>query len=127
MIQQGSFLNVADNSGVKLIKCIKVLGGSKRRFAGCGDLIVVSVRSIIPKAISNNNSSIKKGDIYLAVIVRTKSAFRRCDGSVVKFDENSVVLLDKQQKLIGTRVFGVVPRELKKDFFKITTLVKEVI
>jgi large subunit ribosomal protein L14 len=127
MIQESSLLNVADNSGVKLVKCIKVLGGSRRRFGGCGDLIVVSVRGIIPKAVANNNSSVKKGDVFLAVIVRTKSSFRRSDGTVIKFDENAVVLLDKQQKLIGTRVFGIVPRELKKDFFKITTLVKEVI
>ena len=127
MVQENSLLNVSDNSGVKLVKCIKVLGGSKRRFAICGDLIVVSVRSVISKVAINNNSSIKKGEVYLAVVVRTKSAFRRADGTVIKFDENSVVLLDKQQKLIGTRVFGVVPKELKKDFFKVTTLVKEVV
>jgi len=127
MIRESSMLNVADNSGVKLVKCIRVLGGTGRVFGGCGDLIVVSVRGIIPKAIANNNSSIKKGDVFLAVVVRTKAAFRRNDGSVVKFDENAVVLLDKQHKMIGTRVFGIVPRELKKDYFKITTLVKEVI
>lgn len=126
MIQEGSFLNVSDNSGVRLVKCVKVLGGSKRRFAGCGDVIVVSARSVFPKAAAAN-SAIKKGDVYLAVIVRTKSPFRRSDGSVVVFNENSVVLLDKQYKLIGTRVFGVVPRELKNDFFRITTLVKEVV
>jgi large subunit ribosomal protein L14 len=127
MIQEGTLLNVADNSGVKRVKCIKVLGGSRKRFGIRADRVVVSVREVIPKAIANNNSSIKKGDVFQAVIVRTKSAFRRDDGTVIKFDENAVVLIDKQEKLIGTRVFGIVPRELKKDFFKITTLVKEVI
>ncbi len=123
MIQEGSFLEVADNSGVRLVKCIKVLGGSGKRFANYGDIIVVSVRKIIPKAAS----SIKKGDVCLAVLVRSRFPFKRKDGSVVVFNENAVVLLDKQYKMIGTRVFGVVARELRKDFSRITTLVKEVI
>ena len=126
MIQSGSFLNVSDNSGVRLVKCVKVLGGSGKTFARCCEKIVVSVRSVSAKALGAN-SSIKKGDVYLAVIVRSKFPFRRKDGTVIVFNENSVVLLDKQEKMLGTRVFGVVPRELKEDFFRITTLVKEVI
>ena len=123
MIQSGAFLEVADNSGVRLVKCIKVLGGSRRKVARYGDIVVVSARKVIPKA----SSSIKKGDVCLAVVVRERAPYRRKDGSVIVFDENAVVLLDKQYKMIGTRVSGVVPRELRKDFSRITTLVKEVI
>ena len=123
MIQVGAFLEVADNSGVKLVKCVKVLGGSRRKVAKYGDIIVVSARKVIPKALS----SIKKGDVCLAVLVRAKAPFSRKDGSVISFDENAVVLLDKQYKIIGTRVSGVVPRELRREFSRITTLVKEVI
>lgn len=123
MIQEGSFLEVADNSGVRLVKCVKVLGGSKKRSAGCCEMIVVSARKVAPKS----SSSVKKGDVCLAVIVRTKAPIHRADGSVISFRENAVVLLDKQHKMLGTRVSGVVPRELRADFLRITTLVNEVI
>lgn len=123
MIQSGAFLEVADNSGVKLVKCVKVLGGSRRKVGRYGDVIVVSIRKITSKAIS----SIKKGDVCLAVVVREIAPYRRRDGSVIAFNENSVVLLDKQRKMMGTRISGVVPRELRKDFLSLTTLVSEVI
>ena len=123
MIQGGAFLEVADNSGVKLVKCCKVLGGSRRKVARYGDVVVVSIRQNTPKA----SSSVKKGEVFLAVVVREKAPYRRKDGSVVSFNENAVVLLDKQRKTVGTRIGGIVPRELRKDFLGITTLVREVI
>jgi large subunit ribosomal protein L14 len=122
MIQMQSVLNVADNSGAKKLYCIKVLGGSKRRFAGVGDTIVVSVRESIP------NSKVKKGDVQKAVIVRTAKEIGRPDGSYIKFDENAAVLIDKNMEPIGTRIFGPVARELRaKKFMKIVSLAPEVL
>ncbi|MBE9536114.1 MAG: 50S ribosomal protein L14 [Proteobacteria bacterium] len=122
MIQMQSILNVADNSGAKKLYCVKVLGGSKRRFAGVGDLIVVSVRESIP------NSKVKKGDVQKAVIVRTAKEIGRPDGSYIKFDENAAVLIDKNMEPIGTRIFGPVARELRaKKFMKIVSLAPEVL
>ena len=122
MIQMQSSLNVADNSGARKVQCVKVLGGSKRRFASIGDIIVVSVKDAIPKG------KVKKGDVYKAIIVRTKKDFFRKDGSSIRFDTNAVVLLDKQQEPIGTRIFGPVTRELRsKKFMKIISLAPEVI
>jgi large subunit ribosomal protein L14 len=122
MIQMQSVLNVADNSGAKKLYCIKVLGGSKRRFAGVGDIIVVSVRESIP------NSKVKKGDVQKAVIVRTAKEIGRSDGSYIKFDENAAVLIDKNMEPIGTRIFGPVARELRaKKFMKIVSLAPEVL
>ena len=119
MIQMQTILKVADNTGAKKVMCIKVLGGSKRRCAGTGDIIVVSIREISPK------SKIKKGSVQKAVIVRTKKGVLRADGSKIRFDENAVVLL-KQTEPIGTRIFGPVPRELRKMFMKIVSLAPEV-
>jgi large subunit ribosomal protein L14 len=122
MIQMQSILNVADNSGAKKLYCVKVLGGSKRRFAGVGDIIVVSVRESIP------NSKVKKGDVQKAVIVRTAKEIGRPDGSYIKFDENAAVLIDKNMEPIGTRIFGPVARELRaKKFMKIVSLAPEVL
>ncbi|MDZ4166005.1 MAG: 50S ribosomal protein L14 [Smithellaceae bacterium] len=122
MIQMQTVLNVADNSGAKKVACIKVLGGSKRRFAGVGDIIVVSVKEALP------NSKVKKGDVMKAVIVRTVKDIRRQDGSYLKFDDNSAVLINNQLEPVGTRIFGPVARELRaKDFTKIISLAPEVI
>lgn len=121
MIQMQSVLEVADNSGARKVRCIKVLNGSKRRYAGIGDLIKVSVQVAIPR------SKIKAGDKYLAVVVRTKCGVRRADGSLVRFDGNSVVLLSAQKQPVGTRVFGPVTRELRQFFIKIVSLAPEVI
>lgn len=122
MIQTQSYLNVADNSGAKSVMCIKVLGGSKRRYAGVGDLIKVAVKSAIP------NGKVKKGDVYLAVIVRTVNGVRRDDGSKLRFDTNAVVLLSPQKQPVGTRVFGPVTRELRGEMFaKIISLAEEVL
>ncbi|MCK4926023.1 50S ribosomal protein L14 [Candidatus Aerophobetes bacterium] len=122
MIQMQSILNVADNSGAKKLFCIKVLGGSKRRFAGVGDVIVVSVRESIP------NSKVKKGDVQKAVIVRTVKEIGRPDGSYIRFDENAAVLIDKNMEPVGTRIFGPVARELRaKKFMKIVSLAPEVL
>ena len=122
MIQMQSKVNVADNSGARKVQCIKVLGGSKKRFATIGDIIVVSVKNSIPKG------KVKKGDVHKAIIVRTKKDFSRRDGSVIRFDKNAVVLLDKQEEPIGTRIFGPVTRELRsKKFMKIISLAPEVI
>ncbi|MBE9536832.1 MAG: 50S ribosomal protein L14, partial [Proteobacteria bacterium] len=107
MIQMQSILNAADNSGAKKLYCVKVLGGSKRRFAGVGDVIVISVRESIP------NSKVKKGDVQKAVIVRTVKEIGRPDGSYIRFDENAAVLIDKNMEPIGTRIFGPVARELR--------------
>lgn len=122
MIQMQTILNVADNSGAKKVACIKVLGGSKRRYAGIGDVIVVSVKEAIP------NSKVKKGDVMKAVIVRTAKETRRPDGSFLKFDDNSAVLINNQMEPVGTRIFGPVARELRaKQFMKIISLAPEVL
>ncbi len=122
MIQMQTVLNVADNSGAKKVFCIKVLGGSKRRFASLGDIIVVSVKEALP------NSKVKKGDVMKAVVVRTVNDVRRSDGSYLKFDDNSAVLINNQKEPIGTRIFGPVARELRaKDFTKIISLAPEVL
>jgi large subunit ribosomal protein L14 len=122
MIQMQSKLDVADNSGARLVMCIKVLGGSKRRYAGIGDVIKVSVKEAIPRG------KVKKGEVLNAVIVRTKKGVRRQDGSLIRFDENAVVLLNAQLQPIGTRVFGPITRELRGDnFMKIISLAPEVL
>ena len=122
MIQAESFLDVADNSGAKLVQCIKVLGGSRRRYAGLGDIIVVSIKEALP------NSKVKKGDRAKAVVVRTKREYRRADGSYIKFDSNSAVLINPQMEPVGTRIFGPVVRELRgKGFMKIISLAPEVL
>ena len=122
MIQAESMLEVADNSGAKILKCIKVLGGSGRRSAGVGDVIVVSVKEAIPRG------RVKKGDVYRAVIVRTAKEVRRDDGTAIRFDRNAAVLLNKQNEPIGTRIFGPVTRELRsRNFMKIVSLAPEVL
>jgi len=122
MIQTETKLKVADNSGAKLLLCIKVLGGSKRRYARVGDIVVVSVKEAIP------NSKVKKGSVLKAVIVRTAKEIQRSDGSYIKFDDNSAVLLNPQNEPMGTRIFGPVARELRaKRFMKIISLAPEVL
>ena len=122
MIQAESNLQVADNSGARLISCIKVIGGSKRRYARIGDIIIVSVKDAIPR------SKVKKGEVQRAIIVRTKKPLIREDGTSIKFDTNAAVLLDKQNEPIGTRIFGPVTRELrKKNMMKIVSLAPEVL
>ncbi len=122
MIQMQTKLDVADNSGAKLVQCIKVLGGSKRRTASVGDLVVVSVKEAIPRG------RVKKGEVLKAVIVRTKKEIRRQDGSAIRFDSNAVVLVNPQGEPIGTRIFGPVTRELRnKNLMKIVSLAPEVI
>lgn len=122
MIQTQTKLEVADNSGARKVACIKVLGGSRRRYASLGDIIVVSVKEAIPEAKA------KKGDVYKAVVVRTRKNVPRADGSYVRFDENAAVLLTPQGDPIGTRIFGPVARELRlKKFMKIISLAPEVV
>ncbi len=122
MIQTETRLRVADNSGAKVVSCIKVLGGSKRRYATVGDVIIVSVKEAVP------NSKVKKGDVVRAVIVRTAKEIRRSDGSYIKFDENSAVIISDQMEPVGTRIFGPVARELRaKNFMKIISLAPEVL
>jgi large subunit ribosomal protein L14 len=122
MIQSETKLAVADNSGAKVLYCIKVLGGSRRRFASIGDIIVVSVKEAIP------NAKVKKGDVLKAVVVRTNKEIRRPDGSFIRFDDNSAVLINNQKEPIGTRIFGPVARELRaKGFMKIISLAPEVL
>jgi len=122
MIQTQTRLKVADNSGAKLLYCIKVLGGSKRRYASLGDIIIVAVKEAMP------NSKVKKGDVARAVIVRTAKGVSRPDGSYIKFDDNSAVLINQQGEPIGTRIFGPVARELRaKNFMKIISLAPEVL
>jgi large subunit ribosomal protein L14 len=122
MIQHTTHLNVADNSGARELKCIKVLGGTKRRYASIGDIIVCSVKAATP------DSKIKKGDVVKAVIVRTRKEVRRTDGSYIRFDENAAVLINPAKEPIGTRVFGPVARELRgKSFLKIISLAPEVL
>ena len=122
MIQMQSQLFVADNSGARKIQCIKVLGGSKRRFASIGDIVVVSIKDAIPRG------KVKKGEVFKAVIVRTKKDYNRPDGTCIRFDKNAAVLLDKQEEPIATRIFGPVTRELRtKKFMKIISLAPEVL
>ena len=122
MIQQETNLDVADNSGARRVQCIKVLGGSKRKVASIGDVIVVSVKEAIPRG------RVKKGDVHRAVIVRTAKELRRQDGSAIRFDRNAAVLINKQGEPIGTRIFGPVTRELRgKKFMKIVSLAPEVL
>ena len=122
MIQQQSILKVADNTGAKEIMCIRCLGGSHRKFAGVGDVIVASVKSAIP------NGVVKKGDVVKAVIVRTKKPIRRPDGSYVRFDENAAVIIREDKNPKGTRIFGPIARELRdKDYMKILSLAPEVL
>jgi len=122
MIQQETRLAVADNTGAKVVQCIKVLGGSRRRFAGLGDIIVCSVKSVIP------GSEVKKKSIVKAVIVRCRQPSRRTDGSYIRFDSNAVVILDTDNNPRGTRIFGAVARELReRNFMKIVSLASEVV
>ncbi|AGA64412.1 LSU ribosomal protein L14p (L23e) [Liberibacter crescens BT-1] len=122
MIQMQTSLDVADNSGARRVVCIKVLGGSKRKYASVGDVIVVAIKEVIPRA------RVKKGAVVKAVVVRVSKDIRRIDGSVIRFDTNAVVLVDNKKDLIATRVFGPVPRELRsKGHLKITSLAPEVI
>jgi len=122
MIQAETRLTVADNSGAKILYCIKVLGGSQRRYASIGDIIVVSVKEAIP------NTKVKKGDVLKAVVVRTKKEISRPDGSYIRFDDNSAVLITQAREPIGTRIFGPVARELRaKRFMKIISLAPEVL
>ena len=122
MIQMQTNLEVADNSGARRVQCIKVLGGSKRRFASVGDVIVVSVKEAIPRG------RVKKGEMHRAVVVRTAKEIRRSDGSSIRFDTNAAVLIDPQNELIGTRIFGPVTRELRsKNYMKIISLAPEVL
>lgn len=122
MIQQTTVLNSADNSGAKKLFCIRVLGGSHRRYASVGDIIVVSVKEALP------NAKVKKGDVKKAVVVRTRKEIRRKDGSYIRFDENSGVLIDNNKEPLGTRIFGPVARELRgKKFMKIISLAPEVL
>ncbi|MBE0492741.1 MAG: 50S ribosomal protein L14 [Thiomicrospira sp.] len=122
MIQMQTILEVADNSGAKRVQCIKVLGGSKRRYASVGDIIKVSVKEAAPRG------KVKKGDVYDAVVVRTAKGVRRQDGSLIKFDDNAAVILNNKKEPIGTRIFGPVTRELRTEkFMKIVSLAPEVL
>ena len=122
MIQSESRLSVADNSGAKEVLCIKVLGGSKRRYASVGDIIVVTVKDAVPRA------KVKKGEVHRAVIVRTKQSLQRADGSLIAFDSNAAVLINKQGEPIGSRIFGPVTRELRSaGYMKIISLAPEVL
>jgi large subunit ribosomal protein L14 len=122
MIQMQTNLDVADNSGARRVMCIKVLGGSKRRYASVGDIIVVSIKDAIPRG------RVKKGDVMKAVVVRTAKDIRRNDGSVIRFDNNAAVLIDNKKEPIGTRIFGPIPRELRaKSHMKIISLAPEVL
>ncbi|MEJ2316058.1 MAG: 50S ribosomal protein L14 [Gammaproteobacteria bacterium] len=122
MIQMQTMMSVADNSGARRVQCIKVLGGSHRRYAGIGDIVKVSVKEAIPRG------KVKKGDVYNAVVVRTRKGVRRQDGSVIRFDGNAAVLLNNQLQPIGTRIFGPVTRELRTgNFMKIISLAPEVL
>ncbi|MEM7468074.1 MAG: 50S ribosomal protein L14 [Pseudomonadota bacterium] len=122
MIQMQSMLEAADNSGARRLMCIKVLGGSKRRYANVGDVIKVTIKEAIPRG------KVKKGDVFDAVVVRTRKGVRRADGSLIRFDGNAAVLLDKQLQPIGTRIFGPVTRELRSEkFMRIVSLAPEVL
>jgi large subunit ribosomal protein L14 len=122
MIQMQTMLEVADNSGARRVQCIKVLGGSKRRYAGIGDIIKITIKEAIP------NSRVKKGEVFNAVVVRTRKGVRRTDGSLIRFDRNAAVLLNPQNQPVGTRIFGPVTRELRSErFMKIISLAPEVL
>ncbi len=122
MIQQLSYLTVADNSGAKKVMCIKVLGDTRRRYAHVGDLIVCSVKTAIP------GGTVKKGEVVKAVVVRTSKEYRRADGSYIRFDENAAVLINKESEPIGTRIFGPIARELReRNFMRIISLAPEVL
>jgi large subunit ribosomal protein L14 len=122
MIQMQSILDAADNSGARRLMCIKVLGGSHRRYANIGDIIKVSIKEAIPRG------KVRKGEVYQAVVVRTRKGIRRADGSVIRFDSNAAVLLNNQQQPIGTRIFGPVTRELRSErFMRIISLAPEVL
>ncbi|MCP8352496.1 50S ribosomal protein L14 [Candidatus Synchoanobacter obligatus] len=121
MIQMQTKLKVADNSGAKIVQCIKVLGGSHRNSAGIGDIIKVSIKEVLP------TSKIKKGSVHFAVIVRSKYKHGRPDGSSIRFDNNAAVILNASKELAGTRIFGPIPRELREQFAKIVSLAEEVL
>jgi len=122
MIQMRAIINVADNSGAQKVMCVKVLGGTRRRYAGIGDVIKVSVKEVV------SGGKVKKGEVYDALVVRTRTGVRRADGSVIRFDKNAVIILNNQLQPIGTRVFGPVTRELRnKNFMKIISLAPEVL
>jgi len=122
MIQEGTNLRVADNTGAKKVRCFKVLGGSRRRYAGLGDIVICAVKDALPSGV------VKRKDVVKAVIVRTKRSTRRADGSYIRFDENAVVIVDDKKQPRGTRVFGPVARELRdRDFMKIVSLAPEVL
>jgi large subunit ribosomal protein L14 len=121
MIQMQTMLDVADNSGARQVMCFKVLGGSKRRYAGIGDVIKVTVKDAIPRG------KVKKGEVYDAVVVRTRHGVRRADGSIIRFDTNAAVLLDNKLEPLGTRIFGPVTRELRDRFMRIISLAPEVL
>lgn len=131
MIQVQTYLNVADNSGAKQIQCIRVLGGSKKRYAGLGDLIIAVVKDALPPSAARKGAGIvgvKKGDVVKAVVVRTKKESRRPDGSYIRFDDNAAVIINEQMNPRGTRIFGPVARELReKNFMKIVSLAPEVL
>ena len=122
MIQERSILKVADNSGAKIVRCFRILGGTGRRYAGVGDIVVASVQSAEPR------KNVKKKDVVKVLVVRTKNALRRKDGSYVRFDENAVVLVDAKKEPVATRIFGPMPRELKeKGFEKLMTMAEEIV
>lgn len=122
MIQERSILKVADNSGAKFVRCFRILGGTRRRYAGVGDIVVASVQSVEPR------KTVKKKDVVKVLVVRSKNAMRRKDGSYVRFDENAVVLVDAKKEPVATRVFGPLPRELKeKGFEKLMTMAEEIV
>ena len=121
MIQVQTELEVADNSGARRVECIKVLGGSKRRYASVGDVIRISIKEAMPR------SKVKKGEVLRAVVVRTRKGVRRSDGSLIRFDSNAVVIVNNQGQPVGTRIFGPVARELRKKFMKIVSLALEVL
>jgi len=122
MIQERSILKVADNSGAKIVRCFRILGGTRRRYAGVGDIIVTSVQTAEPR------KNVKKKDVVKVLVVRTKNAIRRKDGSYVRFDENAVVLIDAKKEPIATRIFGPLPRELKeKGHEKLMTMAEEIV
>lgn len=122
MIQMQSVLDVADNSGARKVQCVKVLGGSKRRYAGIGDIIKISIKEAMP------NSRVRKGEVFNAVVVRTRKGVRRNDGSLIRFDRNAAVLLNNQFQPVGTRIFGPVTRELRTEqFMRIISLAPEVL
>src|SRR5271154_5421473 len=122
MIQERSILKVADNSGAKFVRCFRILGGTRRRYAGVGDIVVASVQSVEPR------KTVKKKDVVKVLVVRSKNAIRRKDGSYVRFDENAVVLIDAKKEPVATRIFGPMPRELKeKGFEKLMTMAEEIV